>query len=200
MKIERLNFLLRSIAFCFSVTLTAFAPIANADQIVSHGDRLGLTCEKPDDCLRICGSTTCEIANLSCAGCARSADPAMIAIFRSFHLLYQRSASPITKDSFGRWLKAHKVTAIGVDSPLNIFADPFNPGEQLKLQGSFDKVCLSTGRHFVLTEVASTMKPRAIVCEVQKDVWSVFGLGYRPEYSQMSPSLELVGEPTGVIP
>ncbi|RYZ93116.1 MAG: hypothetical protein EOP06_02110 [Proteobacteria bacterium] len=165
------------------------ASSANADQIDIRNESLLLTCERPGDCIAMCSSTSCEIAKLTCNACASSADPSMIAIFRSLHQVFQTGERAITKASLFQWIKGREIVAIPVDSPLNIFADPFSADDTAKLQKSFDTVCKSSGRHIVLAEQTTSLKAQAIVCETAPNSWSVLALKYRPDYYKNAPDV-----------
>jgi hypothetical protein len=160
--------------------LLFITPSVFAEDLSVQDDIISITCENPRDCQQLCQAATCPIAKLTCEGCAKASDPALHSVFRSLHVIYQQSAKPVLAEVSK--IRPQPMLALTVDSPLNIFADPFNPAEATRLQSSFDSVCQASGRHVVLAEVGPTLTPHSILCESVEGIWSWKKLELRPEF------------------
>ncbi|MES2854749.1 MAG: hypothetical protein V4692_02745 [Bdellovibrionota bacterium] len=187
------RFMMRFTLLVFaSVSFTLTAQMSFADTLSEDGNALVLTCENPADCQAVCGASSCEVAKLTCEGCAKSSDPGLYAIFRSFHTVYETVASSGAEESLVEQIKkrklSSKITAIAADSALDVFSDPFDPSEITKVENSFAYVCGNSGRNYVLAENTGRLVPRGVICETAPGAFVIRALKYRDDYFKEQPA------------
>jgi len=169
----------------FFITALLLSVLAQSYEVREAASSLWIDCSvvqtETNSCQKLCKANQCKIAELTCEGCARASDMMFVSILKRFHRIYDTNEVTHSPDSLKPWIAKSFFVAIGANSPLNIFADPFSEDDTAELARAFDKVCGSKGNHYVLAQQADVLKPQGIICQTDSG-WKIQSLKYRADY------------------